>query len=135
MRALPASCNDPGGTQMNENILRAAGGKADTDAGKLTPLTAPEVRLLLLLITLPAEEQSFLLHWSHRRRRHQIQVYADTTVDEEQSSAPPALRGSGGRWGLRTQRRARLGGVHKSLRRACHTQAELAGKGLGTQKT
>lgn len=128
MRALPADCNDPGGTLMNENILRAAGEKGDTDARELIPLTAQEVHLLLLLTRRAAEEQSFLLHWPHWRRRHQIQ--ANVAGDGEQSSAPPALRGPGLRQGLRPQRRAQVGGIYKDLRRARHNQAELAGKGV-----
>jgi hypothetical protein len=34
-------------------------------------LTAPEVRRLLLLLPLPAEQQGFRLHWSRWRRHRQ----------------------------------------------------------------
>jgi hypothetical protein len=42
--------------------------------GELIPLTAPEVRRLLVVLTRPAEERSFLLGWSRWRRRHQMRA-------------------------------------------------------------
>lgn len=41
----------------------------------LIPLTAPEVRRLVVVLTSPNfEERSFLLDWSHWRRRHQMRA-------------------------------------------------------------
>lgn len=41
----------------------------------LIPLTAPEVRRLILVLTRPNfEERSFLLSWSEWRRRHQLRA-------------------------------------------------------------
>jgi hypothetical protein len=37
----------------------------------MIPLTAPEVRRLLLVLTLTEEERAFRLHWSRWRRRRQ----------------------------------------------------------------
>lgn len=37
----------------------------------MIPLTAPEVRRLMLMLALPAEERSFRLRWSKWRRRRQ----------------------------------------------------------------
>jgi len=42
---------------------------------ELIPLTVPEVRRLLLVLTRPHfEERSFLLDWSYWRRRHQMRA-------------------------------------------------------------
>ncbi|MCA1838275.1 MAG: hypothetical protein LC674_05815 [Actinobacteria bacterium] len=40
----------------------------------MLPLTAPEVRRLLLVLTRPIQERSYLLHWSRWRRRHQMRA-------------------------------------------------------------
>jgi hypothetical protein len=37
----------------------------------MIPLTAPEVRRLLLALALPEKERAFRLHWSRWRRRRQ----------------------------------------------------------------
>lgn len=37
----------------------------------MIPLTAPEVRRLLLALALPEKERAFRLHWSKWRRRRQ----------------------------------------------------------------
>jgi hypothetical protein len=44
------------------------------DAQGAIPLTAPEVRRLLRVLTLPAAQQAFHLHWSNWRRRRQAQA-------------------------------------------------------------
>jgi hypothetical protein len=41
---------------------------------ELIPLTAPEVRRLLLVLTCPIQKRSFLLEWSRWRRRHQMRA-------------------------------------------------------------
>jgi SRSO17 transposase len=58
-------------------VTRAAanqrrGGKGATD--DLIPLTAPEVRRLLLVLTLPAAQRQHRLHWSRWRRTRQAQA-------------------------------------------------------------
>jgi hypothetical protein len=40
----------------------------------MIPLTAPEVRRLLMILTLPAGERAFRLRWSRWRRRRQAQA-------------------------------------------------------------
>lgn len=40
----------------------------------MIPLTAPEVRRLLMILTLSAEERAFRLRWSRWRRRRQAQA-------------------------------------------------------------
>lgn len=40
----------------------------------MIPLTAPEVKRLLMILALPAEERVFRLRWSRWRRRRQAQA-------------------------------------------------------------
>ena len=40
----------------------------------MIPLTAPEVRRLLMILTLPTEKRAFGLRWSRWRRRRQAQA-------------------------------------------------------------
>lgn len=53
----------------------------------MIPLTAPEVRRLLMILTLSAEERAFRLCWSRWRRRRQAQArrchYARRLASEE----------------------------------------------------
>lgn len=40
----------------------------------MIPVTVPEVRRLLRLLTLPPSERTFRLHWSHWRRKRQAEA-------------------------------------------------------------
>jgi len=76
------------GGVVSAHYLQSAGGRlvgGDTSRGgdggekrggsrDLIPLTIPEVRRLLLLLTQAAETREQGLHWSHWRRRHQARA-------------------------------------------------------------
>lgn len=61
---------DTGAGAGGHGAAGAVGGKRGRDAS-LVPLTAPEVRRLLLILALPPEAQCFRLRWSRWRRRRQ----------------------------------------------------------------
>jgi len=57
----------------------------------LIPLTAPEVRRLLLVLAVPVEQRRFQLHWSRWRRQRQAQARRSHYRRRAQAPSPGEL--------------------------------------------